>query len=133
MGLRDSVTMLNTHWVSAEHTKQNKNINSLFSVLLALAFYWLITQKWLLHTSFHFRKVRMHVQTSNKITRIYNVIGILRGALEPGEHQMFEDFNSFFLLYLLKLYLCCKKLRVFLDKHAIWSLEKFLTAFLSFP
>ncbi|XP_041879959.1 N-acetylated-alpha-linked acidic dipeptidase 2-like isoform X5 [Corvus kubaryi] len=30
------------------------------------------------------RKVRMHVHTSNKITRIYNVIGILRGALEPG-------------------------------------------------
>ncbi|PKU34959.1 n-acetylated-alpha-linked acidic dipeptidase 2-like [Limosa lapponica baueri] len=30
------------------------------------------------------RKVRMHVHTNNKITRIYNVIGILRGAVEPG-------------------------------------------------
>ncbi|XP_017591479.1 PREDICTED: N-acetylated-alpha-linked acidic dipeptidase 2 isoform X2 [Corvus brachyrhynchos] len=32
------------------------------------------------------RKVRMHVHTSNKITRIYNVIGILRGALEPDRY-----------------------------------------------
>ncbi|NXY07478.1 NALD2 dipeptidase, partial [Pteruthius melanotis] len=32
------------------------------------------------------RKVRMHVHTSNKITRIYNVIGILRGAVEPDRY-----------------------------------------------
>ncbi|XP_048150474.1 N-acetylated-alpha-linked acidic dipeptidase 2-like isoform X2 [Corvus hawaiiensis] len=32
------------------------------------------------------RKVRMHVHTSNKITRVYNVIGILRGALEPDRY-----------------------------------------------
>ncbi|XP_051635194.1 N-acetylated-alpha-linked acidic dipeptidase 2-like isoform X2 [Manacus candei] len=32
------------------------------------------------------RKVRMHVHTSNKITRIYNVIGILRGAMEPDRY-----------------------------------------------
>ncbi|XP_049679411.1 N-acetylated-alpha-linked acidic dipeptidase 2-like isoform X3 [Accipiter gentilis] len=32
------------------------------------------------------RKVRMHVHTNNKITRIYNVIGILRGALEPDRY-----------------------------------------------
>uniref|UniRef100_A0A8V5FUI3 N-acetylated alpha-linked acidic dipeptidase 2 n=1 Tax=Melopsittacus undulatus TaxID=13146 RepID=A0A8V5FUI3_MELUD len=30
------------------------------------------------------RKVRMHVHANNKITRIYNVIGILRGSVEPG-------------------------------------------------
>uniref|UniRef100_A0A8C8BI65 Glutamate carboxypeptidase 2 n=1 Tax=Otus sunia TaxID=257818 RepID=A0A8C8BI65_9STRI len=32
------------------------------------------------------RKVRMHVHTNNKITRIYNVIGILRGAVEPDRY-----------------------------------------------
>ncbi|XP_009081673.1 PREDICTED: N-acetylated-alpha-linked acidic dipeptidase 2-like, partial [Acanthisitta chloris] len=32
------------------------------------------------------RKVRMHVYTSNKIARIYNVIGILRGAVEPDRY-----------------------------------------------
>ncbi|XP_074427700.1 N-acetylated-alpha-linked acidic dipeptidase 2-like isoform X3 [Larus michahellis] len=32
------------------------------------------------------RKVRMHVHTSNKITRIYNIIGILRGAVEPDRY-----------------------------------------------
>ncbi|NXN52500.1 NALD2 dipeptidase, partial [Rynchops niger] len=40
-------------------------------------------QKWLLCTAFHSRKVRMHVHTNNNITRIYNIIGILRGAVEP--------------------------------------------------
>uniref|UniRef100_A0A8V0XNG9 Aminopeptidase NAALADL1 n=1 Tax=Gallus gallus TaxID=9031 RepID=A0A8V0XNG9_CHICK len=30
------------------------------------------------------RKVRMHVHTNNKVARIYNVIGIIRGAVEPG-------------------------------------------------
>ncbi|NWS40514.1 NALD2 dipeptidase, partial [Probosciger aterrimus] len=32
------------------------------------------------------RKVRMHVHTNKKITRIYNVIGILRGAVEPDRY-----------------------------------------------
>ncbi|XP_069739420.1 N-acetylated-alpha-linked acidic dipeptidase 2-like isoform X2 [Phaenicophaeus curvirostris] len=32
------------------------------------------------------RKVRMHVHTNNKITQIYNVIGILRGAVEPDRY-----------------------------------------------
>uniref|UniRef100_A0A672TYG7 glutamate carboxypeptidase II n=1 Tax=Strigops habroptila TaxID=2489341 RepID=A0A672TYG7_STRHB len=32
------------------------------------------------------RKVRMHVHTDNKITRIYNVIGVLRGAVEPDRY-----------------------------------------------
>ncbi|KAK2512937.1 N-acetylated-alpha-linked acidic dipeptidase 2 [Columba guinea] len=32
------------------------------------------------------RKVRMHVHTNNKITRIYNVISILRGAVEPDRY-----------------------------------------------
>ncbi|XP_074773598.1 N-acetylated-alpha-linked acidic dipeptidase 2-like isoform X4 [Athene noctua] len=32
------------------------------------------------------RKVRMHVHTNNKIIRIYNVIGILRGAVEPDRY-----------------------------------------------
>uniref|UniRef100_A0A9L0T4G8 Aminopeptidase NAALADL1 n=1 Tax=Equus caballus TaxID=9796 RepID=A0A9L0T4G8_HORSE len=31
-----------------------------------------------------FRKVRMHVHNTNKITRIYNVIGTIRGSVEPG-------------------------------------------------
>ncbi|XP_063567394.1 N-acetylated-alpha-linked acidic dipeptidase 2 isoform X2 [Pongo abelii] len=31
-----------------------------------------------------FRKVRMHVHNINKITRIYNVIGTIRGSVEPG-------------------------------------------------
>lgn len=43
-------------------------------------------------TAFHFRKVRMHVHTNNEIARIYNVIGVIRGAVEPGEHK-----NSFFI------------------------------------
>uniref|UniRef100_A0A8B9PNW6 glutamate carboxypeptidase II n=1 Tax=Apteryx owenii TaxID=8824 RepID=A0A8B9PNW6_APTOW len=36
--------------------------------------------------NFSTRKVRMHVQTNNQITRIYNVIGILRGAMEPDRY-----------------------------------------------
>uniref|UniRef100_A0A8V5FRG9 Glutamate carboxypeptidase 2 n=1 Tax=Melopsittacus undulatus TaxID=13146 RepID=A0A8V5FRG9_MELUD len=32
------------------------------------------------------RKVRMHVHANNKITRIYNVIGILRGSVEPDRY-----------------------------------------------
>ncbi|KGL82026.1 N-acetylated-alpha-linked acidic dipeptidase 2 [Tinamus guttatus] len=36
--------------------------------------------------SFSTRKVRMHVQTNNQITRIYNVIGILKGAMEPDRY-----------------------------------------------
>ncbi|XP_019379646.1 PREDICTED: N-acetylated-alpha-linked acidic dipeptidase 2-like isoform X2 [Gavialis gangeticus] len=32
------------------------------------------------------RKIRMHVHTNNKITRIYNVIGILRGTVEPDRY-----------------------------------------------
>lgn len=35
------------------------------------------------------RKVKMHVHNNNKITRIYNVIGTIRGSVEPGES---EDF-----------------------------------------
>uniref|UniRef100_A0A7N5JZ27 Aminopeptidase NAALADL1 n=1 Tax=Ailuropoda melanoleuca TaxID=9646 RepID=A0A7N5JZ27_AILME len=31
-----------------------------------------------------FRKVRMHVHNINRITRIYNVIGTIRGSVEPG-------------------------------------------------
>lgn len=60
-------------------------------------------------TAFHFRKVRMHVHTSNKVARIYNVIGIIRGAVEPGEHKVPEDFNSFFIWCLVKLSSGCKK------------------------
>ncbi|XP_053241544.1 N-acetylated-alpha-linked acidic dipeptidase 2-like [Podarcis raffonei] len=32
------------------------------------------------------RKVRMHVHTINKITRIYNVIGTIKGAVEPDRY-----------------------------------------------
>uniref|UniRef100_A0A8V0XSR6 glutamate carboxypeptidase II n=1 Tax=Gallus gallus TaxID=9031 RepID=A0A8V0XSR6_CHICK len=32
------------------------------------------------------RKVRMHVHTNNKVARIYNVIGIIRGAVEPDRY-----------------------------------------------
>uniref|UniRef100_A0A674JVE7 Aminopeptidase NAALADL1 n=1 Tax=Terrapene triunguis TaxID=2587831 RepID=A0A674JVE7_9SAUR len=31
------------------------------------------------------RKVKMHIHSSNKVTRIYNVIGTIRGATEPGK------------------------------------------------
>ncbi|XP_059786581.1 N-acetylated-alpha-linked acidic dipeptidase 2 isoform X3 [Balaenoptera ricei] len=33
-----------------------------------------------------FRKVRMHVHNINKITRIYNVIGTIRGSVEPDRY-----------------------------------------------
>uniref|UniRef100_A0A673T9T6 Aminopeptidase NAALADL1 n=1 Tax=Suricata suricatta TaxID=37032 RepID=A0A673T9T6_SURSU len=33
-----------------------------------------------------FRKVRMHVHNINKITRIYNVIGMIRGSVEPDRY-----------------------------------------------
>ncbi|XP_072467514.1 N-acetylated-alpha-linked acidic dipeptidase 2-like isoform X10 [Notamacropus eugenii] len=32
------------------------------------------------------RKVRMHVHSTNKITRIYNVIGTIRGSVEPDRY-----------------------------------------------
>ncbi|XP_069495498.1 N-acetylated-alpha-linked acidic dipeptidase 2 [Ambystoma mexicanum] len=32
------------------------------------------------------RKVRMHVHTNNKVTRIYNVIGTIRGSVEPDRY-----------------------------------------------
>ncbi|KFV68136.1 N-acetylated-alpha-linked acidic dipeptidase 2, partial [Dryobates pubescens] len=35
---------------------------------------------------FSTRKVRMHVHTTSNITRIYNVIGTLRGAVEPDRY-----------------------------------------------
>ena len=38
------------------------------------------------------RKVRMHVHNTNKITRIYNVIGTIRGSVEPGEYEFFKHF-----------------------------------------
>ncbi|XP_045674024.1 N-acetylated-alpha-linked acidic dipeptidase 2 isoform X1 [Phyllostomus hastatus] len=33
-----------------------------------------------------FRKVKMHVYNTNKITRIYNVIGTIRGSVEPDRY-----------------------------------------------
>ncbi|XP_014394380.1 PREDICTED: N-acetylated-alpha-linked acidic dipeptidase 2 isoform X3 [Myotis brandtii] len=33
-----------------------------------------------------FRKVKMHVHNNNKITRIYNVIGTIRGSVEPDRY-----------------------------------------------
>ncbi|KAM9657896.1 N-acetylated-alpha-linked acidic dipeptidase 2 isoform 1-T1 [Trichechus inunguis] len=33
-----------------------------------------------------FRKIRMHVHNFNKITRIYNVIGTIRGSVEPDRY-----------------------------------------------
>ncbi|XP_007936242.1 N-acetylated-alpha-linked acidic dipeptidase 2 [Orycteropus afer afer] len=33
-----------------------------------------------------FRKIRMHVHNTNKITKIYNVIGIIRGSVEPDRY-----------------------------------------------
>ncbi|XP_063286869.1 N-acetylated-alpha-linked acidic dipeptidase 2 isoform X1 [Pelobates fuscus] len=32
------------------------------------------------------RRIRMHVNTNNKVTRIYDVIGTIRGALEPDRY-----------------------------------------------
>ncbi|RXM97441.1 Glutamate carboxypeptidase 2 [Acipenser ruthenus] len=34
--------------------------------------------------TFNTTKVKMHIYTNNKVTRIYNVIGKIRGATEPG-------------------------------------------------
>uniref|UniRef100_A0ABI7Y152 Folate hydrolase 1 n=1 Tax=Felis catus TaxID=9685 RepID=A0ABI7Y152_FELCA len=34
--------------------------------------------------NFSTQKVKMHIHSNNKVTRIYNVIGTLRGAVEPG-------------------------------------------------
>lgn len=31
------------------------------------------------------RKVKMPVHSNNKVTRIYNVIGTIRGTVEPGK------------------------------------------------
>lgn len=31
------------------------------------------------------RKVKMHINSHNEITRIYNVIGTIRGTVEPGK------------------------------------------------
>lgn len=36
--------------------------------------------------NFSSRQVRMHVYTNNKVTRIYDVIGTIRGALEPDRY-----------------------------------------------
>lgn len=41
------------------------------------------------------RKVRMRVHNINKITRIYNVIGTIRGSVEPGE--LVDYFRHFVL------------------------------------
>ncbi|XP_058162148.1 N-acetylated-alpha-linked acidic dipeptidase 2 isoform X2 [Dasypus novemcinctus] len=35
-----------------------------------------------------FRKVRMHVHNTNKITRIYNVIGTIKGSVEPDRYVL---------------------------------------------
>ncbi|XP_078514544.1 N-acetylated-alpha-linked acidic dipeptidase 2-like isoform X3 [Lissotriton helveticus] len=35
---------------------------------------------------FSTRKVKMHVHTNNKVTRIYNVIGTIRGSVEPDRY-----------------------------------------------
>jgi len=31
------------------------------------------------------RKVKMHIHSQNQVTRIYNVIGTIRGTAEPGK------------------------------------------------
>ncbi|XP_044775693.1 putative N-acetylated-alpha-linked acidic dipeptidase isoform X1 [Neomonachus schauinslandi] len=36
--------------------------------------------------NFSTRKVKMHIHSNNKVTRIYNVIGTLRGAVEPDRY-----------------------------------------------
>ncbi|XP_052525712.1 N-acetylated-alpha-linked acidic dipeptidase 2-like isoform X1 [Tympanuchus pallidicinctus] len=36
--------------------------------------------------NFSTRKVRMHIHTNNEIARIYNVIGVIRGAVEPDRY-----------------------------------------------
>ncbi|XP_037745476.1 putative N-acetylated-alpha-linked acidic dipeptidase [Chelonia mydas] len=37
-------------------------------------------------SSYSTRKVKMHIHSSNKVTRIYNVIGTIRGATEPDRY-----------------------------------------------
>lgn len=34
----------------------------------------------------YFRKVKMRISTSNHKRKTYNVIGIIRGAVEPGNY-----------------------------------------------
>ncbi|XP_029458155.1 putative N-acetylated-alpha-linked acidic dipeptidase isoform X1 [Rhinatrema bivittatum] len=36
--------------------------------------------------SYSTQKVRMHIHTNNKVTRIYNVIGTIKGAVEPDRY-----------------------------------------------
>jgi hypothetical protein len=38
----------------------------------------------------------MHVHNTNKITRIYNVIGTIRGSVEPGESLKFLKMFCFY-------------------------------------
>lgn len=35
----------------------------------------------------------MHIYTNNKVTRIYNVIGKIRGATEPGKNNGQSDLE----------------------------------------
>lgn len=34
------------------------------------------------------RKVKFHIHSYSKVTRIYNVIGTLKGAIEPGNRSI---------------------------------------------
>lgn len=35
------------------------------------------------------RKVKLHIHSYSKVTRIYNVIGTLKGAIEPGNKSIY--------------------------------------------
>uniref|UniRef100_A0A8C6YPN2 Aminopeptidase NAALADL1 n=1 Tax=Nothoprocta perdicaria TaxID=30464 RepID=A0A8C6YPN2_NOTPE len=37
-------------------------------------------------TTYSTRKVKLHIHSNNKVTRIYNVIGTIRGAVEPDRY-----------------------------------------------
>lgn len=77
--------------------------------MLPLAFIWYTFERcqdvWLFNLvdflfvfSFQYaRKVKMHIQSNNEVRRIYNVIGTIRGTVEPGkiiclQHNLSEQW-----------------------------------------
>ena len=67
--------------------------NRLFSELIEIMVFHVHLRVWtwkkslannIFLISLHDRKVRMNIHTNNQVTRIYNVIGRIRGAQEPG-------------------------------------------------
>lgn len=78
-----------------------------------------------------FSKVRMNIHTNNQVTRIYNVIGWIRGAVEPGDYviwfyfggcfwswvTLFESLRSFIFYYLVEFGSVCSDRYIILGGH----------------